>query len=57
MILRRMYFNRDRRANRGSFEQHIEDLQNKSVRRKLQRAKANVKPSEHKAVKKDEQSL
>ena len=57
MILRRMYFNRDRRANRGSFEQHMEDLQKESVRRKPQRAKADVKPSEHKAVKKDEQSL
>lgn len=57
MILRRMYFNRDRRANRGSFEQHIEDLQKESLRRKLQYAKAEVKPPVQKDVKKDDPSL
>ena len=57
LILRRLHFNRERHANRGSFEQYIENLQNKSVRRKLQNAKAEVKATEHKAVKKDEQSL
>ena len=57
MILRRIHFNRDRRANRGSFEQHIEDLQNQSLRRRLQNAKDEVKSPAQKAAKKDEQSL
>lgn len=57
MILRRMNVNRDRRANRGNFELHIEDLQKESLRRKLQYAKAEVKPPAQKSTKKDEQSL
>lgn len=57
MILRRMYSNRDRRANRGSFEQHIEDLQKQSVCKKLQKAKSEIKFSERKSPKKDEQTL
>lgn len=57
LILRRLHFKRDRQANIGSFKQHIEDLQKTSVIEKLQGAKAAVKPSENKTVKKDEQSL
>ena len=48
---------RDRQANVGDFEQHIESLQKNSVRNKLQRAKSEVKPSEPKPPKKKEPSL
>lgn len=52
LILRRLHFKRDRQANVGDFEQHIESLQKSSVRNKLQRAKSEVKPSEPKPPKK-----
>jgi len=57
LILRRLHFKRDRQANVGDFEQHIESLQKSSVRNKLQRAKSEVKPSEPKPPKKKEPSL
>lgn len=57
LILRRLHIKRDRQANLGDFEQHIKSLQKCSVREKLQKAKSEVKPSERKSVKKDEQSL
>ena len=57
LILRRLHLKRDRQANVGDFEQHIESLQKSSVRNKLQRAKSEVKPSEPKPPKKKEPSL
>ena len=57
LILRRLHFRRERQANFGDFAQHIEGLNKPSVRDKLQVAKTEVKPSERKAMKKDEQSL
>ena len=57
LILRRLHFKRDRQANVGDFEQHIESLQKSSVRNKLQRAKSEVKPSEPKPPKRKEPSL
>lgn len=57
LILRRLHIKRDRQANVGDFEQHIESLQKSSVRNKLQRAKSEVKPSEPKPPKKKEPSL
>lgn len=57
LILRRLHIQRDRQANVGDFEQHIESLQKSSVRNKLQRAKSEVKPSEPKPPKKKEPSL
>ena len=56
-ILRRLNIKRDRQANLGDFEQHIESLQKSSVRDKLQKARSEVKPSEPKPSKKKEQSL
>lgn len=57
LILRRLHIKRDRQANVGDFEQHIESLQKSSVRNKLQRAKSEVNPSEPKPLKKKEPSL
>lgn len=57
LILRRLHCKRERQANVGDFEQHIESLQKSSVRNKLQRAKSEVKPSEPKPPKKKEPSL
>ena len=57
LILRRLHLKRDRQANVGDFEQHIESLQKSSVRNKLQRAKSEVKPSEPKPPKRKEPSL
>ena len=56
MILRRVHCNRDRRAYRGSLDQHLEDLRG-SLHDKLQKAKAEVQPPAQKAAKKDQQSL
>ena len=57
LILRRLHFKRNRQANVGDFEQHIESLQKSSVRNKLHRAKSEVKPVEKKPPKKKEPSL
>ena len=57
LILRRLHIRRDRQANLGNFEQHMEGLQKISVRDKLQKAKSRVKPSKEPQTKKKEQSL
>lgn len=57
MILRRVHCNRDRRAYRGSLDQHLEDLRGGSLRGKLKKAKTEVQPPAQKAAKKDQQSL
>ena len=57
VILRRQWFKRDRHADLGDITKHIEGLNKPSVRDKLQEAKTEIKPSEHNAPKKDEQSL
>ena len=57
LILRRLHFKRNRQANVGDFEQHIESLQKSSVRNKLHRAKSEVKPVEKKPPKKKEPLL
>ena len=57
LILRRLHIRRDRQANLGDFEQHMEGLPKISVRDKLQKAKSRVKPSKEPQTKKKEQSL
>ena len=56
-ILNRQRFKRDRQANLGDFEKHIEDLTNCSVKSRLQKAKAEVQAPAQKTAKKDEQLL
>lgn len=57
VILRRQWSRRDRQANLGDIAEHFDGLNKSSVRDKLQEAKAGIKASEHKAIKKDEQAL